>query len=166
MSEPLSQNAAETLQKLAVDPVGEITAAHMYRDKDTDVWMYQDAAALKLVIDDATRADSYLNVNQWAANWTQSDIILQSPTGASAFDGGGAALANVPKFTVSNHLSSIVPKVVEGLFYEDPPFLLRPRPGTKQEVVRAKTALFSAQLWDMKFKTQMQRTIHQMALLG
>src|ERR1041384_6480605 len=111
-------NAAETLHNLAVEPVGEITAEHMYRDKDTDVWMYQDAAALKLVIDDATKADSYLNVNQWAENWTQSDIILQSPTGASAFDGGGVALANVPKFTVSNHLSSIVPKVVEGLFYE------------------------------------------------
>jgi hypothetical protein len=166
MSEPLTNMPAETLDKLAVDPVGEITTEHMHRDKETDVWMYQDAAALKLVIDDATTADNYVNVNQWASQWTQSDIILQSPTGASAFDGGGVAMANVPKFTVSNHISSIVPKVVEGLFYEDPPFLLRPRPGTKQEVTRAKTALFSAQLWDMKFKTQLSRTIQQMALLG
>jgi hypothetical protein len=166
MTEPLNQHAAETLAELSVDPVGEITSEHMHKDEETGAYMYDDNAALKLVIDDAAIADNYANINQWASLWTQSDIILQSPAGASAFDGGNVAQANVPKFTLSNHLSSIVPKVVEGLFYEDPPFLLRPRPGTKQEVTRAKTALFSAQLWDMKFKTQIQRGIAQMALLG
>ena len=55
---------------------------------------------------------------------------------------------------------------MEGLFYEDPPFILRPRPGTKPEVTRAKTALFSAQLWDMKFEEEIERGLDQMALLG
>src|SRR6267142_2730046 len=166
MTEPLNQHASETLARLSVDPVGNITSEHMHKDPDTGAFMYDDAAALKLVIEDAARADNYANINQWASLWTQSDVILQSPGSTSAFDGGNVAMANVPKFTLSNHLSSIVPKVLEGLFYEDPPFILRPRPGTKQEVTRAKTALFSAQLWDMKFKSQFQRGIAQMALLG
>lgn len=166
MTEPLSQQAMEELERLSVEPVGEITSEDMEMDPDTGVYMYDDAAALKLVIDDASTADNYANINQWASGWTQSDLILQSPQQTSAFDGGNVAQANVPKFTLSNHLSSIVPKIMEGLFYEDPPFLLRPRPGTKQEVTRAKTALFSAQLWDMKFEEEMERGLEQMALLG
>lgn len=166
MTEPLNQHAAEALESRAVDPVGEITSEHMHKDSDTGAYLYDDEAALKLVIDDAARADNYANINQWSSAWTESDIILQSPRQSSAFDGGNVSQANVPKFTLSNHISSIVPKVIEGLFYEDPPFLLRPRPGTSPDVTRAKTALFSAQLWDMRFRTQVQRGAEQMALLG
>lgn len=166
MTEPLNQHASETLARLSVDPVGEITSKNMHKDPDTGAYMYDDKAAIKLVIDDASEADNYANIQQWASQWSQSDVILQSPMSVSAFDGGNVAQANVPKFTLSNHLNSIVPKVMEGLFYEDPPFLLRPRPGTKQDVVRAKTALFSAQLWDMKFEEEFERGLEQMALLG
>lgn len=166
MTETLNQNAAETLQRRAVEPVNEITSEHMTKDAETGSYMYDDKAALKLVIDDAARADNYMNINQWASAWAEADILQQSPRQSSAFDGGNVAQANVPKFTVSNHISSIVPKIMEGLFYEDPPFLLRPRPGTKPDITRAKTALFSAQLWDMKFRTQMERGANQMALFG
>jgi len=166
MTEPLNQHAAETLERRAVEAVGNITSENMIKNPATGTYMFDDEAALKLVIDDAARADNYININQWASSWQDSDIILQSPRQSSAFDGGNVAQANVPKFTLSNHISSIVPKIIEGLFYEDPPFLLRPRPGTKQEVTRAKTALFSAQLWDMKFKTQVERGTDQMALFG
>ena len=164
MTEPLSDHAAKTLDKLNVTPIAEITSEEMRKDSDTGTYLYSDEAALKLVLDDASLADNYANVNQWASLWTQSDIILQSPQSASAFD--GVFMASVPKFTLSNHLNSIVPKVMEGIFYEDPPFLLRPRPGTKPDVVRAKTALFSAQLWDMKFEEEIERGLEQMALFG
>lgn len=166
MSEPLNQHAVEALERRAIDPAGNITSENMHKDSDTGVYLYDGRAAVKLVIDDAARADTFANINQWASWWTESFIIYQSPRNASAFDGGNVSQANVPKFTVSNHISSIVPKIMEGLFYEDPPFLLRPRPGTAQKVTRAKTALFSAQLWDMKFRTQVQRGAEQMALLG
>jgi hypothetical protein len=166
MTEPLNNHAAETLERRAVEAVGNITSDDIHKDPETGTYMFDDEAALKLVLDDTARADNYINVNQWASGWIDSGVIFQSPRQAGAFDGGNVAQANVPKFTVSNHISSIAPKIVEGLFYEDPPFLLRPRPGTKQEVTRAKTALFSAQLWDMKFKTQIERGVDQMALYG
>ena len=164
MTEPLNQHAHEVLAKRQLEPVGEITSAEMHKDRDTGTYLYSDRAALKLVIDDASLADNYANINQWASQWTQSIILQQSPQSAAAFD--GVFLSSVPKFTLSNHISTIVPKVMEGLFYEDPPFLLRPRPGTKQNVVQAKTALFSAQLWDMKFEEEIERGLEQMTLLG
>ena len=166
MTEPLNEHAADTLESRAVEAVGDITSKDMHKDSETGVYMFDDGAALKLVIDDTSLADNFINVNQWASGWIDAGVIYQSPRQAGAFDGANVAQANVPKFTVSNHISSIVPKIVEGLFYEDPPFLLRPRPGTKQEVTRAKTALFSAQLWDMKFKSQVERGANQMALYG
>jgi hypothetical protein len=164
MTEPLNQHAMEVLAERQIEPIGEITSADMFKDPDTGTYLYEDRAALKLVVDDASLADNYANINQWAAQWSQSIILQQSPQSASAFD--GVFMASVPKFTVSNHISSIVPKVMEGLFYEDPPFLLRPRPGTKQDVVRSKTALFSAQLWDMKFEEEIEHGLDQMALFG
>jgi hypothetical protein len=159
-------SAAEKVQALFIEPAAEIDAAGITQDSETDTYQFQDRAAVALVLEDIERDENFVNVLQWAAGWTLADTLYQSPTMASAFDGGNVAQANVPKYTLSNVVSSIVPKLMEGLFYEDPPFLLRPFPGTDQQVIRAKTALFSEQLWEMKFKEETERSLEQMCLLG
>ena len=156
----------EKMNALFVEPAPLINEENVALDKDTGTWEFDDRAAVKLVLDDTATADNYLNINQWAAGWTLADTLYQSPAAGSAFDGGNIGQANVPKFIVSNHISSIVPKLMGGIFYEDPPFTLRPLPGTSQEIVRAKTALFSAQLGEMKFEEEAERALDQMALLG
>lgn len=153
------------IERLAIEPIGEITEKDIHIDQDTLTAMFNDRAATKLVVDDTMAADNFININNQAAAWQFASTIYQSPASASAFD-GAVGSANVPKFMVSNHISSIVPKLMSGIFYEDPPFLLRPRPGTPQEVIRAKTALFSSQLWEMKFEEECERALDQMALLG
>jgi hypothetical protein len=154
------------LSSLNVNPAERFTAENTYEDIDTETMQFDDTAAVKLVLEDAQRIDSYMVVNQWAAGWTFADSLYQSPQSQSAFDGGNVGQANVPKFMVSNHISSIVPKLMSGIFYEDPPFLLRPGQNTTQEIVRQKTAVFSAQLWDMKFEEEAERALDQMALMG
>ena len=156
----------EKMNALFVEPAPLINEENVTLDKETGTWEFDDRAAVKLVLDDTATADNYLNINQWAAGWTLADTLYQSPAAGSAFDGGNIGQANVPKFIVSNHISSIVPKLMGGIFYEDPPFTLRPLPGTSQEIVRAKTALFSAQLGEMKFEEEAERALDQMALLG
>jgi len=52
------------------------------------------------------------------------------------------------------------------LFYQDPPFILRPRAGTSQNVTDAKTALFSVLLDECGFKTETKWGLEQMAHLG
>jgi len=162
MAEDLSVQAND----LYLLPAAEITEDNSHVDPETNTMSFADEAALKLVLDDTQTADNYININQWASGWTLADTLYQSPAAASAFDGSNVAQANVPKFILSNHISSIVPKLMGGIFYEDPPFLLRPRPNTTAELVRAKTALFSAQLWDMKFEEEAERALDQMALFG
>lgn len=155
-----------TPEELSLRPAAEITTDNVYFDEQTGTYQFEDAAALKLVLDDARAGDNFMNMNQWAAAWTLANSLYQSPAASSAFDGGGVTQANVPKFTVSNHISSIVPRLMGGIFYEDPPFLMRPFPGTSQDVISWKTAVTTAQLQDMQFEEESERALDQMALLG
>lgn len=137
-------------------------------DRQTDeagVEIWNDQAALKILEDHVNRCDSYMNLNQWAAGWAQTVILYQSPVSASAFK-NGVLRASVPSYTLSDHLSSITPKIVNGLFYEDPPFLLRPEPTVSQEIVRAKTIVLSTQLREGQFRSEAERAIEQMAMFG
>ncbi len=162
----MEDNLASVIAQLAVEPIGEIRSENVSLDPNTNTLQFDARSAVKLVVDDASMADNFININQWASGWTLSDILYQSPQAESAFDGGNVTRASVSKFMLSNHISSIVPKIMGGLFYEDPPFLLRPRPETSQEVVSAKTALFVSQLEFMDFESESRRALEQMALLG
>jgi hypothetical protein len=72
----------------------------------------------------------------------------------------------VQRFTVAKVVNAIVPQLYKGLFYTDPPMVLRPRPGTSQNVVDAKTALFSALLDECDFKMETKHGLEQMCHLG
>jgi hypothetical protein len=145
-------------------PANEITTENTYIDSETGTILFNDVAAIKLVLTDTETADNFVNINQWASGWTMSDLLYQSPISSNS--DGNAANSAVPKFMVSNHISSIIPKIMQGIFYEDPCFLLRPSPGTDQELVTAKTALFTFQLKAMRFEEEVERGLEQMALLG
>lgn len=160
------QRLEQKLHDLYVEPSAEITKDDIAVSDETDTIQFKDAAAVKLVIDDVAKADNYINIQQWSNGWTMADLLYQSPATQSAFDGGNVGSSSVPKYMVSNHISSIVPKVMGGLFYEDPPFALRPRPAVTQEMVKAKTAIFAAQLGAMHFEEEVERALEQAALLG
>jgi hypothetical protein len=144
-----------------------ITTENTYIDSETGTVQFNDESAVKLVLDNAERADNFININQWASGWTMADLLYQSPMSTSNFE-QGTDIANsaVPKFMVSNHISSIVPKVMGGIFYEDPCFLLRPTPNTSPDAIQAKTAMFTFQLKAMRFEEEIERGLEQMALLG
>jgi hypothetical protein len=162
----MSDNLEAKVQELFTTPASEINGENTHIDSKTKTVQFNDEAAVKLVLDDTNFADNYINIQQWANGWTLADLLYQSPATQSAFDGGNVGQASVPKFMVSNHISAIVPKIMGGIFYEDPPFLLRPRPNTHADVIRAKTAIFAAQLGAMRFEEEVERTLNQSALLG
>jgi hypothetical protein len=160
------QRMEQKIHDLYVEPAPDIKEEDMTVDPETDIIGFNDEAAVRLVLTDTQKVDTYINVEQWANGWTMADLLYQSPASQSAFDGGNVGQASVPKYMVSNHIASIVPKLMGGIFYEDPPFLLRPRPATPQDIVRAKTSIFSAQLGAMHFEEEVERTLDQAALLG
>src|SRR5580765_2279540 len=123
----MSDTIEKQVAALEQVPANEITTENTYIDSETGTIQFNDTAAIKLCLDDAELADNFININQWASGWTMSDLLYQSPMSSNDVSGGtDVANAAVPKFMVSNHISSIVPRIMGGIFYEDPCFLLRP----------------------------------------
>lgn len=127
---------------------------------------YTDDAAVQLTIQDAARARVYLDQKQWNLHWRESDVLFQSPRTNSSFEGSTVARANISRFTVAKHVNSLVPAMKGGIFYEMPPFLVRPRPATSQDTARAKTALYGALLDECKFEQTSERALESMTTFG
>jgi hypothetical protein len=127
---------------------------------------YTDDAAVQLTIQDAQKARVYLDQKQWNLHWREADVLFQSPRTNSSFEGSTVARANISRFTVAKHVNSLVPSIKSGIFYENPPFLIRPRPATSQTTARAKTALYGALLDQAKFEDLAERAIESMTTFG
>lgn len=123
-------------------------------------------ADLALVCGSASRAENYISKNQWNLLWRDADLLYQAPRPMSTYENTYVLEPNVQRFTVAKVVNAVVPQLYKGLFYEDPPLVLRPRPGTSQDIVDAKTALFSYLLDFCQFKTETKWGLENMALFG
>ena len=98
---------------------------------------------LSLVVQSAQMAKNFIGNRQWTLLYRDADLLFQSPRPMEIYENTYVLAPNVQRFTVAKVCNAVVPQLYKGLFYADPPMLLRPRPGTSQKVIDAKTALFS-----------------------
>lgn len=127
---------------------------------------YLDDGAIKLVKGDTARAEAYLDEKQWNLHWRESDILYQSPRTMAQFEGSTVARANISRFTVASYTNSLVPGMKAGIFYEKPPFVIRPRPGQLQQTIRAKSALYDALLDEIDFEGECEKALEYMTTFG
>lgn len=124
------------------------------------------AGELALVVQSASQAKAFITNRQWALLWRDADLLYQSPRPMTVYENTYVLEPNVQRFTVAKVCNAVVPQLYKGLFYDDPPMILRPRPGTSQVIADAKSVLFSFILNDCDFKTQTKWGLEQMAHLG
>ena len=108
-------------------------------------------AAKTLVVEDARTTRSWIDSRFFQIRWIEIDLLYQSPPTLRTWEGTSLPKANISKFTVATHVNAITNKLIGGLFYEDPPFKLRARPGTDTNTVRAIEAIESFQLDECNF---------------
>ena len=135
-------------------------------DFKTDGTLKTIGGELALVVQSAAQAKAYIANRQWTLLWRDADLLYQSPRPMTIYENTYVLEPNVQRFTVAKVVNAVVPQLYKGLFYDDPPMLMRPRPGTSQSVVDAKTSLFSFILDNCEFKTQTKWGLEQMAFLG
>jgi hypothetical protein len=123
-------------------------------------------ADLKMVVQDAQLAEAWLGQKQWGMYWQEADILYQAPRNATAWENSNVTRASVSRFTVAKHQNSLVPTMMSGIFYDTPPFVLRPRPATTQATTRAWTSLIAALLEEMEFKIELERGVDSQVLNG
>src|SRR5208282_1702232 len=121
---------------------------------------------LALVVQSAANAKAFIQNRQWSLLWRDADLLYQSPRPMSVYENTYVLEPNVQRFTVAKVCNAVVPQLYKGLFYDDPPMILRPMPGTSQVITDAKTILFSYIMRDCNFKTQTKWGLETMAHLG
>ena len=126
-------------------------------DFDAPVPEFDDEAALRLVLQDADTYDSWHMTQQWLSNWREAEILYQSPRNVSAWEGSTVTRANVSRFTVAKHVNAIAPQLYNGLFFDSPPFKLRPRPSRSEQVTRAWEGLLTTLLDMADFQATCKR---------
>jgi hypothetical protein len=127
---------------------------------------YSADAELKIVVQSAQIAESWLAQEQWKLLWRETDVLYQSPRTQSVFEGSSTPRSNVNRFTVAKHTNSLVPMMMSGIFYDPTPFLIRAIGKTKVSTVRAKTSLFSALIRKAEAKDECEPGIESQVLNG
>jgi hypothetical protein len=130
----------------------------------TGIWA--EDPALTLVKNDTYGAETAKAAKQWIAGWNAASIIYQSTTVPKYWEGTQVERANIPFYTVAKAVNSLTPQIVNGLFFDDPPFIFQPRPGTRQNTVEAISDIISFQLKEINFKEECRRGVLNACLYG
>ncbi len=123
-------------------------------------------AEVTLVVRARDEAQLWLQSKKWILLWQDADILYQSPRPLSVWENTYVQEPNVTRFTVLKLTNAVSTTITKGLFYEDPPFLLRPKPGTGEDVMRWKTAVMGTLLRRMEFRREVGLGTEQFCLLG
>lgn len=143
------------------DPYERVDGTNLPSDGE-----YDDARALAITVQDAENTEAWLAEKYFSIRWYEADIMYQSPPQSKVWEGTQVPRANICKFTVATHITALKAQVGQGLFYEDPPFMILPRPSTDENTVRAITAVQSVQIDEMKFKRHVKRGLFSAMLFG
>lgn len=123
-------------------------------------------SALRIVVQDTIRAENFANQKSWVMSWPVASTLYQSPYTPRYWEGTQSERANVPFYTVATAVNSMVPQIINGLFYENPPFMIQERPGTSSQAARAIGALIAYQLEDIKFREELRLGVMNAVLFG
>lgn len=130
----------------------------------TGVWA--EDPALTLVKKDAYGAETAKAAKQWIAGWNSAYILYQSTTVPKYWEGTQIERANIPFYTVAKNVNSLVPQILNGLFYDDPPFIFQPRPNTSMRAVEALSNIIGYQLKQINFKEEVRLGVLNACLFG
>jgi hypothetical protein len=127
---------------------------------------YTDEAVLSIIVQDFERSSAWMNDRRWPLQWTESDILYQSPRSLSTFENSSVTRANVSRFTVAKQVNSLAPAISGAIFSDATPFEIRPRSNVSQNAARAWKELVAEQLDEIHFKQECSYGIQGMVNQG
>ena len=141
----------------AVQPIaGTSTAGTIDIDQVKSPSEVTNDAALKIVTRDALFTRSWIESRYFNLRWIEIDLLYQSPPLLQVWEGTSMPKANIAKFTVATHVNAINSKLIGGMFYEEPSFLLQQRSSISANCARAITEVQAFQLAEMNFKQEVK----------
>ena len=123
-------------------------------------------AAVKIVLGDFEKSEQWLASKQWALRWRESQERYEPLRHIEMSEGTNVPRSSLNVYTVAEVVQSINSKVIEGLFSDDPPFVVFPRKSTKAEAARAVSSLLHFQIEDCDFRQEIEDGAADAILFG
>lgn len=112
---------------------------------------WSDGFALKVVCEDFSRAENYRSQNHdW--RWQNADALYLGYVAQKYWEGTKIPRANIPVFTAYEQIESMVPRVVQALFGDNPWFEASPIGRTTPKAARISREVIAAQMAETKIK--------------
>ncbi len=128
-----------------------------------------DDLALALVVQDANRAESWLQSKLWVQSWDAAQLLYEAvvpPDQIRMWPGTKKPRAHLQIPLLFQVLESLQPQIVDGLFAAEPPFSFEPRPGTQADVARAAARIVEYQLDDLDVREEYRKGVKSLLLFG
>lgn len=117
-----------------------------------------DATALKMVVQDTNKAEGWMYAQNVPLEWMRADRLYLFQVPIQYWEGTNPPIprAHLGMPLVYEHIESILPQIVTGLFNDDPPFAIKPRPGTRMDAARALQHLLGWELDQVDFQEEIR----------
>lgn len=106
-----------------------------------------DKTALKIVLQDHMIARTWVETQGWLLEWASQERLYLFKVPGRTWDGTSVPRSDLGMPLVYEHVESILPQLMAGLFADEPPFTSSPRPSTSMETARANNELIA---WELK----------------
>jgi hypothetical protein len=134
----------------ALDAYAPLTEAEAAKITTTEQ-EWSDSFALKIVCDDFSRAENYRSQNHdW--RWQNADALYLGYVAQKFWEGTKIPRASIPVFTAYEQIESMVPRVVQALFGDNPWFEASPIGKTTPKAARVSRDTILAQMAETRIK--------------
>lgn len=147
-------------------PLGTASGEIDRKDVKWSPEQLDDATALKMVVQDAQTDENFLWTRNIPSEWDKLDRLYLAKVQTTYWEGTGIPRANLGIPLVLEHVESITPQIISGLFQQDPPFQSSPRPGTSMQDARANDALLGWAVDSCDFREQLRLGLKSALLYG
>jgi hypothetical protein len=125
-----------------------------------------DKTALKIVLQDYGLGVSWVQTQSWTLEWMLHDRLYLFKIPVKFWDGTNIPRSHLGMPLVYEHIESLLPQLVSGIFGDDPPFNSTPRPGTSMEAARANNAILGWELKKINAREEVRKGLKSMLLYG
>jgi hypothetical protein len=89
--------------------------------------------ALKIVLQDMALAEAWVTSQGWITEWQRQERLYLFKVPVRFWDGTNVPRSHLGMPLVYEHVESILPQLMTGLFADNPPFMSVPRPATSMD---------------------------------
>lgn len=125
-----------------------------------------DELALKMVMQDTVLAESWVQHRGLPVEWNLYERLYLAQVPLAFWEGTQVARSHIGVPLVYEHVESVLPQLMNGLFAAEPPFESVPYPGTSMDAARANDALLGWQLDRMGWAREARLGLKYCALYG